>query len=164
MNAFLPDTGRKRCLRDDHVSKNAGLEDTGRRKEESRITEQGSFPMKDEQTILYVQTSDQPERQYSPHVLAQTAKAMDLKPRIYYLGQGLRILKPGVAEKIQLGDFPTVMEMIKKSQEMGIEILVCEASRRMMGWEKAELIPGVKIVGAATLNDLALESGTTMWF
>ena len=120
--------------------------------------------MKDEKTILYVQTSDQPERQYSPHVLAQTAKAMDLNPGIYYLGQGLKVLKPGAAEKIKLGDFPTLMEMIKKSQGMGIEIMVCEASKRMLGWETVKLIPGVKIVGAATLNDLALEAGTTMWF
>jgi len=111
-----------------------------------------------------VQTSDEPERQYSPLVLAQTAKAMDLKPKVYYLGQGLKILKPGAAEKIRLGTFPTVAEMIKKTLDMGIEILVCEASKRMLGWDKVELIPGVKIVGAATLNDLALEAGTTMWF
>ena len=38
--------------------------------------------------ILYVQTSDMPERQYSPLVLAQAAKAMDLKPTVYYLGHG----------------------------------------------------------------------------
>jgi len=30
-------------------------------------------------SILYVQTSDDPERQYSPLVLAQSAKAMDIK-------------------------------------------------------------------------------------
>lgn len=120
--------------------------------------------MKDEKSILYVQTSDEPERQYSPLVLAQTAKAMDLNPKVYYLGQGLRILKPGAAEEIKLGAFPTVAEMINKTIQMGIEIYVCEASKQMLGWEKAELIPGVKIVGAATLNDLALEAGTTMWF
>jgi predicted peroxiredoxin len=34
----------------------------------------------------------------------------------------------------------------------------------MFGWEKVDLIPGVKIVGAATLNDLALDAWTTMWF
>lgn len=39
--------------------------------------------MQHEKFILYVQTSDQPERQYSPLVLAQTAKAMDLEPKIY---------------------------------------------------------------------------------
>jgi len=120
--------------------------------------------MKDERSILYVQTSDEPERQYSPLVLAQTAKAMDLNPKVYYLGQGLRILKPGAAEKVKLGGFPSVAEMINKTLEMGIEMLVCEASKRMLGWDNVELIPGVKIVGAATLNDLALEAGTTMWF
>jgi predicted peroxiredoxin len=120
--------------------------------------------MKDENSILYVQTSDQPERQYSPLVLAQTAKAMDLIPKLYYLGLGLKILLPGAADKIKLGSFPSVAEMIKKTLDMGIEIYVCEASKQMLGWEKVELIPGVKIVGAATLNDLALEAGATMWF
>ena len=120
--------------------------------------------MKDEKMILYVQTSDQPERQYSPLVLAQTAKAMDLNPKVYYLGQGLKILKPGEAEKIKLGTFPNLMEMLKLTLDMGIEIYVCEASKQLLGWEKVKLIPGVKIVGAATLNDLALDAGTTMWF
>jgi len=120
--------------------------------------------MKNENSILYVQTSDQPERQYSPLVLAQTAKAMDLNPKLYYLGLGLKILLPGAAEKIKLGSFPSVAEMIKKTLDMGIEIYVCEASKQMLGWEKVELIPGVKIVGAGTLNDLALDSGATMWF
>lgn len=114
--------------------------------------------------ILYVQTSDQPERQYSPLVLAQTAKAMDLNPKIYYLGTALKILMPGAAEKIKLGTFPSVAEMLKKTMDMGIEVLVCEASKQMLGLEKVELIPGAKIVGAATLNDLSLEAGATMWF
>ena len=47
---------------------------------------------------------------------------------------------------------------------MDIEIDVCEASKRMFGWEKVELIPGTKIVGAATLNDLTLSANATMWF
>jgi len=114
--------------------------------------------------ILYVQTTDAPERQYSPLVLAQTAKAMDIEATVYYLGIGLKILKPGVAENIKMGDFQSVKEMIDKTMQMGIEILVCEASKRMLGLEKVELISGVKIVGAATLNDLVLESDGTMWF
>jgi predicted peroxiredoxin len=120
--------------------------------------------MKDEKSILYVQTTDQPEKQYSPLVLAQTAKMMDLTPRVYYLGTGLRILMPGVAEKIKLGSFPSVAETIKKTLGMGIEIYACEASKRMIGLENVKLIPGPKIVGAGTLNDLALDAGATMWF
>ena len=120
--------------------------------------------MKNENSILYVQTSNQPERQYSPLILAQTAKMMDIDAKIYYLGEGLKILRLGEAEKIKLGSFPSVAEMIKKTLDMGIKILVCEASKQMFGWEKVDLIPGVKIVGAATLNDLVLEYGATMWF
>ena len=120
--------------------------------------------MKDENAILYVQTSNAPERQYSPLVLAQAAKAMDLNPTVYYLGLGLTVLRPGEAEKMQLGTFPTVRDMLDKTMAMGIPILVCEASKQMLGWETVDLLDGVKIVGAATLNDLALDAGATMWF
>ena len=54
--------------------------------------------------------------------------------------------------------------MISKCVEMEIEIYACEASKQMLGWEKVELILGAKIVGAATLNDLALDADATMWF
>lgn len=120
--------------------------------------------MNDKDFILYVQTSDEPERQYSPLVLAQTAKMMDIGAKVYYLGKGLKLLRPGEAEKVKLGSFPSVAEMIKKTLDMGIDIYVCEASKQMLGWDKVELIPGVKIVGAGTLNDLALDAGATMWF
>jgi predicted peroxiredoxin len=89
---------------------------------------------------------------------------MDLKATLYYLGTGLRILKSGEAERIKLGEFPNVKEMIDKALDMGVEILVCEASKRMLGWESVDLIPGIKIVGAATLNDLVLEADATEWF
>jgi predicted peroxiredoxin len=120
--------------------------------------------MAEKKTILYVQTSDDPERQYSPLVLAQTALAMDIDAQIYYLGQGLRTLLPETAEKIKLGAFPSVLEMINKTLEMGIPIYACEASKQMLGWEEVELLPGVKIVGAGTLNDLVLEADGTVWF
>ncbi len=120
--------------------------------------------MSDEKYILYVQTSEAPERQYSPLVLAQTAKHMDVGAKVYYLGTALQILKPGEAEKVKLGDFPSVAEMLKQTMDMGVEVYVCEASKRMLGWDTVELIPGVKIVGAGTLNDLALDADATMWF
>jgi len=120
--------------------------------------------MADEKSILYVQTSNLPERQYSPLVLAQSAKAMDLEPAVYFLGMGLKVLKPGAADAMQLGSFPSVGEMLRKTIEMGITVYVCEASKQMLGWESVELIEGVQIVGAATLNDLALDADSTMWF
>lgn len=120
--------------------------------------------MKDEKSILYVVTTDEPSKQYSPLVLAQTANMMELKPMVYYLGTGLKLLKKGEAEKIKMGSFPSVAEMIQKTLKMNIPIYVCEASKQMLGWENVDLIEGVKIVGAGTLNDLALDAGATMWF
>jgi predicted peroxiredoxin len=120
--------------------------------------------MKDENSILYVITTDNPEKQYAPLVLAQTAKMMDLTPMVYYLGTGLKILLPGAAAKIKLGSFPSVAEMLKKTMDMGITVYACEASKQMCGLEQVTLIPGAKIVGAGTLNDLALDAGATMWF
>lgn len=114
--------------------------------------------------ILYVQTTDQPERQYSPLILAQTAQAMDLKPQVYYLGTGLKILTPGTAEHIQLGSFPSLSQIIQQTLDMHIPIYACEASKQLLGLTNVTLIKGVQIVGAATLNDLALEADTTMWF
>ena len=64
--------------------------------------------MKNDKSILYVQTSDQPERQYSPLVLAQSARAMDIEAAVYYLGMGLKVLLPGAADAMQLGSFPSV--------------------------------------------------------
>ena len=120
--------------------------------------------MADQQNILYVQTSNAPERQYSPLVLAQSARAMGLDAAVYYLGMGLTVLKPGEAEKMQLGSFPSVAEMLQKALDMGVTVYVCEASKQMLGWESVELSPGVKIVGAATLNDLVLDADATMYF
>ena len=54
--------------------------------------------------------------------------------------------------------------MISKTIDMGITIYVCEASKQMLGWENVDLVPGAKIVGASTLNDLVLDAGATMWF
>ena len=120
--------------------------------------------MKDENSILYVITTDNPEKQYAPLVLAQTAKMMDINPMVYYLGTGLKILMPETAAQIQLDGFPSVAEMLKKTMDMGITIYACEASKQMCGLEHLALIPGAKIVGAGTLNDLALDAGATMWF
>ena len=120
--------------------------------------------MSEKRYILYVQTSDTAERQYSPLVLAQTAKAMELDAKVYYLGMGLKILLPGGAETIKMGSFPTVKEMMDKAMQMGVEFYACEASKQMLGWNKVTLISGIKIVGAGTLNDLALDAGATMWF
>ena len=116
--------------------------------------------------ILYVQTSgvDTPERTYAPFILAKTAIMMDIDATIYFLIKGVTILKKGEAEKIKLGDFPTLKEVMDDAVESGVKLLVCSQSCRLIGIEQDTLVPDAKIVGAATLNDLAIESDGVLYF
>jgi len=116
--------------------------------------------------LLYVQTSgiNTPERLYSPFVLAQTAKAMDTDAKIYFLGMGITVLKKGEAEKIKVGAFPTLKEIMDQAMKAGVELLVCEQSTQLLNLQRGDFIPEAKIVGAATLNGLVLEADGAMWF
>ena len=118
--------------------------------------------------ILYIQTSgvNTPQRLYSPFILAQTAKAMDIEPTLYFLGEGIGVVTKGEAEKIKMGTFPTLKEVMDQTAKMGISMLVCQQSMQLFGQNltAADFVEGAKIVGAATLNSLVLESDGTMWF
>ncbi len=117
-------------------------------------------------SILYVQTSgiDTPERLYSPFILAQTAKAMGIEAIIYFLGRGITVVKKGNAEKVRVGSFPPLKEVLEQSIKAGVKLMVCEQSCKLINLEKGDFIPEAEIVGAATLNDLVLEANATMWF
>jgi len=116
--------------------------------------------------ILYVQTSgvDTPERLYSPFVLATTAKAMGLDAIIYFIGSGITVVKRGEAEKIKLGSFPSLREVMDQALKAGVKFKVCEQSCMLFNLERGTFIPEAYVVGAATLNGLVLEADGVMWF
>ncbi|MCZ7356826.1 MAG: DsrE family protein [Candidatus Methanoperedens sp.] len=116
--------------------------------------------------ILYVQTSgvDTPERLYSPFILAQTAKAMGIDATIYFLGMGITVVKKGNAEKVKIGKFPSLKEVMDQTVKAGVKLMVCEQSTQLINLGRGDFIPAAEIVGAATLNDLVLEADGAMWF
>lgn len=118
--------------------------------------------------ILYVQTSgtDMPERLYAPFILASTARAMEIDATIYFLGKGVTAVMRGNAEKIKLGNFPTVKEVMDQAAGAGVKMLVCGQSCQMLGLKGApeEFEDPAKVVGAATLNDLVLEYDAVLSF
>lgn len=122
--------------------------------------------MTDKKHILYVQTSgiDTPKRLYSPFILGITAKAMDIDATIYFLGMGVTVVKKGEAEKVREGSFPTVKEIMDQAAEAGVKFMVCEQSTQLLNLDRGDFIEQAEIVGAATLNDLALDADATMWF
>jgi predicted peroxiredoxin len=122
--------------------------------------------MADKKRLLYVQTSGvgTPKRLYSPFVLGMTAQAMDIDATVYFLGEGITVVKKGAAEEVKEGGFPTVKEIMDQAIASGVRIMVCEQSCQLLGIERGEFIDEAQIVGAATLNDLVLDADGTMWF
>jgi len=116
--------------------------------------------------ILYVQTSglDTPERLYAPFILATTAKAMDIEADIYFVIKGVTVVKKGEAEKIKLGDFPSLKEVMAQAVAAGVKLHVCEQSCQLFGMPRGDFVPEAKIVGAGTLNDLALDADAILNF
>jgi len=116
--------------------------------------------------ILYVQTSgvDTPERTYAPLVLATTAAMMNIDATIYFLIKGVTVVKKGEAEKIKLGSFPSLKEVMDQATKAGVKLLVCEQSTQLLGLARGDFIPEAEVVGAATLNDLVLDADAILCF
>jgi predicted peroxiredoxin len=116
--------------------------------------------------ILYVQMSgtDTPEKLYAPFILGSTAAAMGIDAIIYFLIKGVTVVKQGEAEKIKLGTFPTLKEVMVQAIKAGVQLMVCEQSCMLLGLERGQFISDAKIVGAATLNDLVLKADAVLSF
>jgi len=122
--------------------------------------------MSQKKRILYVQTSgvDTPERTYAPFVLATTAAMMNIDATIYFLIKGVTVVKKGEAEKIKLGSFPSLNEVIAQGIRAGVKLLVCEQSTQLLGLSRGDFMPEARVVGAATLNDLTLDADAILCF
>ncbi|MHA1410250.1 MAG: DsrE/DsrF/DrsH-like family protein [Candidatus Odinarchaeia archaeon] len=122
--------------------------------------------MNNKKQILYVQTSglNTPERLYAPFILATTAKAMGYDAIIYFVIRGVEVIRKGAAEKVKLGEFPSLREVMDQAIKAGVQFQACEQSCALLGIPRGEFIPEVKIVGAATLNKLSLEADATHFY
>ena len=122
--------------------------------------------MPEKKRILYVQTSgvDAPERAYAPFILATTAAMMNVDATVYFVIKGITLVKKGAAEKIKMGSFPSLREVMDQAIKAGVKLVVCEQSCQLLGFPRGDFSPEAKIVGAATLNDLALNADAVLCF
>ena len=122
--------------------------------------------MPEKKKILYVQTSgtDNPERAYAPFILASTASMMNIDATVYFVIKGITLVKKGEAEKIKLGTFPSLKEVMDQAAKDGVKFVVCEQSCGLLGIPRGEFVKEASIVGAATLNDLALSADAVLCF
>ncbi|WP_309492164.1 DsrE family protein [Candidatus Hecatella orcuttiae] len=122
--------------------------------------------MAEKKKVLYVQTSglDTPERTYAPFILATTAVAMGLDATVYFLIKGVTVVQRGEAEKVKLGSFPSLKEVMDQAVKAGVKLMVCDQSCQLLGLTPGNVVDYAKIVGAATLNDLVLDADAVLYF
>jgi predicted peroxiredoxin len=122
--------------------------------------------LSEKKKVLYVQSSgvDTPERAYAPFILATTAMSMDLDATVYFLIKGVTLVKKGEAEKVKVGSFPSLKEVMDQALKAGVKFKVCEQSCSLLGIPRGDFVKDANIVGAATLNDLVLEADAVLCF
>ncbi len=116
--------------------------------------------------ILYVQTRglDDPERLYTLFNLALNAVATDVTAYIFFVGEGITVMRKGVAEKIHYGDFPPLSQVIERAYEVGVNLLILEESCRQYGLNRRDFYKKALLVGEVTLNDQLLTTDAAISF
>jgi predicted peroxiredoxin len=121
-----------------------------------------------ELAVLYVMThgTESPERCATPFFLAASAAAMDVHASIYFTMNGPQLLKKGVAERIgPKGDRGQRLRyFIDQALDCGVELLVCQPSLDLNDLTQEDLIDGVRMIGGAAFNDMAIEADAVISF
>ncbi|MHB1571078.1 MAG: DsrE/DsrF/DrsH-like family protein [Solirubrobacteraceae bacterium] len=122
----------------------------------------------DDRSVLYVMTHglESPERCATPFFLAASAAAMDADVSIYFTMNGPQLLRKGVAETVgPKGDRGERLSFfIEQALDCGVKLLVCQPSLDLNDMVYEDLIDGVRMIGGAAFNDMAMEADAVISF
>lgn len=102
--------------------------------------------------------TDAPERATVPFIAASTAAVSARTAIVVCTAEGVRVGTPGYAEQIEVEGMPALTDLRRQLLEAGGELWLCSACTTKRGITGDDLVPGARIVGAATIVE-ALSSG-----
>lgn len=121
--------------------------------------------MDDKVMIIMTSGPDTPRRCATPFFFASLAAAMEYDVTMFFTIDGTLLLKKGVADGVypkpggkRVGDF------LREALEAGVKFLACTASCELHDLTPGDLIEGVKMVGGATMWQVADECKTVLTF
>ncbi|MCA8954585.1 MAG: DsrE family protein [Planctomycetes bacterium] len=118
--------------------------------------------------ILVIQTHgiETPRRTYSPLFYAMAAAAMEMEVMVWFTMDGTNQLKKGAAETVQLDPTSdvTLKTMLEQTLDAEVKLRVCQQSLSLFDMTVDDLIPGVEVLGATSIIDLALNYDHVMYF
>lgn len=117
--------------------------------------------------ILIIMTSgpDTPRRCATPFFFATLATAMDYEVTMFFTIDGTLLLKKGLADTV----FPkeggkSAGEFLREAIESGVKMTACTASLELHGLSPEDLIPEARLVGGASMWQMAEESKVILTF
>jgi uncharacterized protein len=117
--------------------------------------------------VMIIMTSgpDTPRRCATPFFFASLGAAMEYEVTMFFTIDGTLLLKKGMAETIypKTGGKP-VSDFIQDALDAGVTFLACTASTELHDLQPSDLIDGVKMVGGATMWQLAEDCKTVLTF
>jgi len=91
---------------------------------------------------------DTPELATIPFVMAGAAVASDVDVVMGFQGDGVLLVKQGVAETLEAPEFTPLRDLLKTILEFGGKLLVCSPCLKSRGLTQADLVDGAEIVAA----------------
>lgn len=120
------------------------------------------------QKVVVVMTSgpSQPDRCATPFFMAALFAAMDAEVTVYFTMEGIRLVQPGVAEKLSvLKGGKTVIEFMRDAKSAGARFKACAPSMPGFGVDPDALIPELdEVTSGGALADLILEADKVLTF
>ncbi|MCX6054777.1 MAG: DsrE family protein [Chloroflexi bacterium] len=117
--------------------------------------------------VMIIMTSgpDTPRRCATPFFFASLAIAMENEVTMFFTIDGTLLLKKGMAETIypKAGGKP-VSGFLKDAMDAGVNFIACTASMELHDLTADDLIDGVKMVGGATMWQVAEDCKTVLTF
>ena len=118
------------------------------------------------------------DKAYMPLIMGQTAAASGTEVHVFYTFFGTKLVTkkanpklPGMyrlftgmfRNRMQKVGIAGYQEFLKQCQELGVNFYACSTTMSLMGVKNEDLLPGVKLLGAAAFLKLASESQTTLF-
>jgi predicted peroxiredoxin len=117
--------------------------------------------------VMIIMTSgpDTPRRCATPFFFASLAAAMEYDVTMFFTIDGTLLLKKGMAETIypKAGGKP-VSDFIQDALDADVKFLACTASMELHDLQPSDLIDGIKMVGGASMWQLAEDCKTVLTF
>ena len=113
-----------------------------------------------------------------PLIMGTTAASMGSEVNVFYTFFGTKLLTKGVKPKLpgmmrfftgmivgrmkKMG-IPDYEGMMKQAMELGVNFYACSTTMGLLGIKESDLVPGVKVLGAAAFLKMAQESNVNLF-